>query len=154
MPPDLDNLETDIKTWVREFGNSIQKAISAEIAGLKDVVQVYMNSNDSEHKALRKEIENFRLNDKEIFRSISDVIKETDKKVTSVRLGLQEKIESNSSELHARIDETNKVVEEVKAAPAKKAQQLLSEIGKYILILVVGAAFTALIFWIKSGAPE
>lgn len=152
--PELDNLESEIKTWVKEFGDGIKAAINAEIKGLKDVVQVYMRSNDIEHRSLRDDIEHFRGNDKQLFDKVSDLKEETERKVTAVRLDLQNKLDLKSAELHLRIDNTNIVVDEVKAAPGKKAQDLLGTIGKYIITSIITLAITAIVYYLATGAGK
>lgn len=143
MSEQLEKLEKEFKIWVKEFGVGIQQIVSIEIKALSTIIENHMKSNETEHTNLRNEISHHRKIYDELFSKI-DVLKESNEnKITAVRLALEDKINSN-----------NKEIAVIRAEPALKAQKLMSTLLKTIIVLLVGASFTALLFWIQNGAPK
>ena len=139
----IEKLEEEFKTWVKEFGAGIQRIVTTEIKALTTIIETHMKTNETEHSTIRAEMSHFRKIDDDIYNKIDAIKDSTDNKVTAVRLDLQAKIDSNA-----------KGIELNKNAPGIRAQKLISTIANGIIMLLLGASFTALIFWLSSGGSK
>lgn len=135
---EMRQLRDDIDTRLNDF----RALLSSGMESIKELFKNVIATNDKAHDELKTEYREIRAGMKDIYERINKDKDDGDVKISAVRVDLENKIGVVAEE-----------VEELKLAPGKKAADILTKIGQKILLIIVGLAIMALIWWISQGAP-
>lgn len=119
------------------------KSLLAQTASTNTLLREHIKSNDEAHTRIQTEIDRNRESIRDIYEKRVIDKQESSSAITAVRRDLEKQVDLVGNEV------TN-----MKLAPGERAQQVARDVGKYILTLIIGAAFSALIFWLQSGGPS
>ena len=138
LSQEIQQLRADIDTRLGDF----KSLLSSGLDSIKELFRNVIATNDKAHEELRSDYKEIKQSMKDIYERINKDKDECNDRVSTVRVDLENKIGAVAEE-----------VEELKLAPGKKAADILTKIGQKILLIIVGLAIMALVWWISQGAP-
>jgi predicted RNase H-like nuclease (RuvC/YqgF family) len=112
------------------------KALLAQGAETKALLETHIRANDADHGRMQAEIERLRDNDREHYEQQNELEKAIDSKTTAVRIDLSKEINT------------------LKLAPGEQAQKTNRKVMEIVGALILGAVFSAVMFWLQNGAPS
>ena len=139
---ELKEFKDELKKDIDDKLDSFKEVLNTGIKSIFDLLTQYSKTNDRDHQDLKEELIHLRGNDRDLYEKLNTAAEKTDGKITSVRLDLEKKIDSNSEKI------VNLEIE-----PGKKAADNLRSIGMNVIKVVIGMAIMALIWAISQGAP-
>lgn len=135
---ELRQFKDDLKKDIDDKLDSFKSILDTGIKSIFDLFSQYTKTNDRDHQDLKDELIHLRSNDRDLYEKLTAASEKTDEKITSVRLDLEHNISGNKKE-----------IDKLKLKPGENASKLLSKVGGYIIVLLVGMGIVA-IFWAVS----
>ena len=129
-------ITADLDTRLQGF----EKVLDTGVNAIKEMLQGFIIANDKAHDELKADAKELRNSIKEVYLRMNTDKDETDKKISAVRTSVE-----------GQIKQANEEIEKLKLKPGENASKLLSKIGGYIIVFIIGVAITAIIMVLAKG---